>query len=184
VPGLRRYLTIYSDSFADDEPNPLDAPRRSAWGPGLYLAQLPGLRHADFRFESYSTLLYRRDVGGKFFYWNNQYRDAYTNNGFLLGSWVGRDARAYQGSVSYWRTSQNKVSFSFRQVKTGGVFLPGGGTQTDIGISGQWQVRPDVNAVAFVQYERYFIPVLGGPQTNVSASVQFTFTPKNWMVMK
>jgi len=58
VPGLRRFVTIYSDSFADDEPNPLDAPRRSAWGPGLYLTQLPGLPHMDFRFETYSTLLY------------------------------------------------------------------------------------------------------------------------------
>ena len=41
VPGLRRYLTIYSDSLADDDPNPLDNPRRAAWGPGLYLATAP-----------------------------------------------------------------------------------------------------------------------------------------------
>lgn len=184
VPGLRRYLTVYSDSLADDEPNPLDAPRRSAWGPGIYVAQIPGLRRADFRFETYSTLLYRGDAGGGFFYWNDQYRDAYTNDGFLLGSWVGRDARAYEGSVSYWRTSQNKLSFSFRQIKTGGNFLPGGGTQTDVTVSGQWRLRPGWQATASVQYERYFIPVLGPPHTDVSGNLQFTFYPKHWVIRK
>lgn len=184
LPGFRRYVTIYSDSLADDEPNPLDAPRRSAWGPGLYLAQIPGLRHFDFRFETYSTLLYRGDEGGKFFYWNNQYRDAYTNDGLLLGSWVGRDARAYEASLSYWRTSENKISLTYRQIKTGGNFLPGGGTQTDVSVNSEWQIRPQVTMTAFVQFERYFIPVLGGPQTNLSASLQFTFNPKNWTVRK
>lgn len=101
-----------------------------------------------------------------------------------MGSWVGRDARAYQGSVTYWKTSKDKISLSARQIKTGGIFLPGGGTQTDVSLSGQWQVGPQLNATAFVQFERYFIPVLGGPQTNVSASLQFTFNPKNWTVRK
>lgn len=184
VPGLRRFVTIYSDSFADDEPNPIDAPRRSAWGPGLYLARIPGLCHFDFRFETYSTLLYRGDEGGKFFYWNNQYRDAYTNDGFLLGSWVGRDARAYEASMSYWRTPQDKISLMYRQIKTGSNFLPGGGTQTDLTVNDQWQIQPEASVTAFVQYERYFIPVLGGARTAVSASLQFTFNPKNWAVRK
>src|ERR1700685_3857359 len=119
VPGVRRYVTIYSHLLADDEPNPLDSPRRSAWAPGIYFTRLPGLRRMDLRFETYSTWLYRGDEGGAFFYWNNQYRDAYTNNGFLLGSWVGRDARAYEASSTYWWSAQNKIVLSFRQTKTG-----------------------------------------------------------------
>ena len=142
VPGLRRFVTIYSDSLADDEPNPLDSPRRSAWAPGIYFTQLPGIRRMDLRFETYSTWLYRGDEGGLFFYWNNQYRDAYTNNGYLLGSWVGRDARAYQASSTYWWSAQKKITASFRQTKTGSMFLPGGGTQSDISLSGQWQLGP------------------------------------------
>jgi Capsule assembly protein Wzi len=179
VPGVRRFVTIYSDSLADDEPNPLDSPRRSAWAPGIYFTQLPGLRRMDLRFETYSTWLYRGDEGGAFFYWNNQYRDAYTNNGFLLGSWVGRDARAYEASSTYWWSAQNKVVLSFRQTKTGSNFVPGGGTQSDVSVSGNWQLRPDVAASPFVQFERYFIPILGGPKQDVSFGLQITFAPKN-----
>ncbi len=179
VPGLRHFVTIYSDSFADDEPNPLDSPRRSAWAPGIYFTQLPGLRRMDLRFETYSTRLYRGDEGGLFFYWNNQYRDAYTNDGYLLGSWVGRDARAYVASSTYWWSAKNKVVASFRQTKTGSVFLPGGGTQSDFSLSGQWQVGPNITASPVVQFERYFIPALGGPKRNISIGLQITLVPKN-----
>jgi Capsule assembly protein Wzi len=177
VPGLRRFVTIYSDSLADDEPNPLDSPRRSAWAPGIYFTQLPKLRRMDLRLETYSTRLYRQDEGGLFFYWNNQYRDAYTKNGYLLGSWVGRDARAYEASSTYWWSAQNKLTVSFKQVKTGSMFLPGGGTQSDFSLSGQWQIRPDVTASPLVQFERYFIPALGGPKRNLSIGLQITFNP-------
>jgi len=182
VPGFRHFVTIYSDSLADDEPNPLDAPRRSAWSPGIYFTQVPYLRRLDFRFETYSTWLYRGDQGGQFFYWNNQYRDAYTNNTYLLGSSVGRDARTYLASSTYWWSAQSKTAVSFRQTKTGSAFLPGGGTQTDISVNNQWQVRPDMNANLLVQFERYFIPVLGRPAKNVSIGLQITFTPKNLIV--
>jgi Capsule assembly protein Wzi len=182
VPGVSRFVTIYSDSLADDEPSPLSSPHRSAWAPGIYLTQIPGIRRLDLRFETYATYLYRGDEGGMFFYWNNQYRDAYTNDGFLLGSWVGRDARAYVTSSSYWWSAKNKITFGFRQVKTGGNFLPGGGTQTDVSVTGQWEIRPNLIGSAFVQYERYLIPALGGPEKDVASGFQFTYYPGNWMV--
>lgn len=177
LPGLRRYVTIYSDSLADDEPNPLANPKRSAWGPGIYITQLRGLPHLDLRFETYSTWLYRKDAGGLFFYWNDQYRDAYTNNGNVVGSWVGRDARAYSASSTYWWSGKDKLAANFRQIKTGSNFLPGGGTQTDISLSAQKELWPGLLASAFVQYERYFIPVLGAPRTDMAASLQFTYYP-------
>lgn len=183
VPGLRRFVTIYSDSLADDEPNPLDSPRRSAWAPGIYITQLPGIRNLDLRFETYSTWLYRKDEGGQFLYWNNQYRDAYTNDANLLGSWVGRDARAYVLSSTYWWSAKDKVTGEFRQTKTGSSFLPGGGTQTDVSLIGQWEIRPDLIGSAFLQYERYLVPSLSGaPHRDVTAGVQFTFYPRNWSV--
>ncbi|MBV9442526.1 MAG: capsule assembly Wzi family protein [Acidobacteriaceae bacterium] len=179
VPGLARFVTIYSDSFADDEPNPLASPHRSAWGPGIYLTQIPPIRRMDLRFETYSTWLYRGDEGGQFFYWNNQYRDGYTNNGYILGSSVGRDARAYIASSNYWWSAQNKLGVTFRQTKTGSEFLPGGGTQTDVAVNGRFQVRPDLSTEATVQFERYFIPVLGRPETNVSFGLQIMFSPRD-----
>jgi hypothetical protein len=184
VPMLRRYVSIYSDSLADDEPNPLDAPRRSAWGPGIYLTQLPGVRKVDFRLETYSTWLYAKDHGGQFIYWNNQYHDGYTNNGNLLGSSVGRDARSYDASSTYWISAKEKLTAAFRQVKTGSNFLPGGGTQTDVSLTGQWQLRPEWLVRAFTQYERYFVPILGNAQHNVTAGLQMTFYPGGWKIRK
>lgn len=179
VPGVRRFVTIYSDSLADDEPNPLDSPRRSAWAPGIYFAQIPGLRKLDLRLETYSTWLYRQDEGGQFIYWNNQYRDGYTNNNYLLGSWVGRDARAYVASSTYWWSAKDKVTLSYRQTKTGSVFLPGGGTQTDVSVNAQWMIRPDVIASGLIQAERYFIPTLGSPKNDIAIGLQVTLYPKN-----
>jgi hypothetical protein len=184
VPRFKRYMTLYSDSLADDEPNPLDSPRRSAWGPGIYLTQLPKLPKLDFRLETYSTWLYAKDRGGLFIYWNNQYHDAYTNRGNVIGSSVGRDARAYNVSSTYWASAKNNVTASFRQTKTGSNFLPGGGTQTDVSLTAQWQIRPEWLVTAFGQYERYFVPILGSPHRDVAAGMQVTFYPSNWKVQR
>ncbi len=184
VPGLRKYMTLYSDSYADDEPNPIDNPRRSAWGPGIYLAQLPTLKGFDFRLETYATWLYRKDYGGQFLYWDNQYRDSYTNGGNLLGSWVGRDARAYVATGRYWLSAKTTFEGQFRQTKTGGAFLPGGGTQTDVSARAQWSPRPEWLIGAWLQGERYYIPLLGPARKDVAASLQLTFTPANWSLAR
>src|SRR5581483_3011287 len=184
VPKLRRFVTVYSDSLADDEPNPLDASRRSAWGPGIYITQLPRLRNLDLRFETYATWLYAQDHGGLFIYWNNQYHDAYTNNGNVLGSWVGRDARSYVASSRYWVSGKNTITGSWRQTKSGNDFLPGGGTQTDLSLAVQWQIRPEWLLNGFVQYERFSIPVLGRPKRDLAAGMQVTFYPKGWKLAR
>ncbi len=181
---LRRYVTLYSDSLADDEPSPLASPRRSAWGPGISIAQIPSLPNVELQFETYSTWLYARDEGGRFIYWNDQYHDAYTNDKLVLGSWVGRDSRAYVASASYSVSPRNQITATYRQVKSSGAFLPGGGTQTDIGLRVQWQLRPDLSMDTFAQGERYDIPILGAPRKNLAAGLQFTFCPTNWIVRR
>jgi hypothetical protein len=132
------------------------------------------------RLETYSTRLYARDAGGQFIYWNDQYHDAYTNNGVLLGSWVGRDARAYSASSTYWLSARNKLSASYRQIKTGPKFLPGGGTQTDASVSAEWQLRSGWQLNAFAQFERYFLPVVGPPEHDLTVGLQITFFPRDW----
>ena len=184
LPKLRRYVTLYSDSLSDDDPNPLANPRRSAWGPGLYLTQLPHLQKLDFRFEAYSTWLYRNDIAQFGFYWNNQYHDAYTNDGNVFGSWVGRDARAYTASSTYWVSGKDRLTASFRQIKTSSNFVPGGGTQTDVSLNAQWEVRPRWMITTFTQYERYFVPLLGNAQHGLNAGFQLTFYPTGWKLRR
>ena len=181
LPGLRM-VSLYSDSYADDEPNPIDSPRRSAWAPGIYIARLPKLSRLDLRFESYATWLYRKDYGGQFLYWNNQYHDSYTNQGNLLGSWVGRDARAYIATTRYWLSGKSFLAAQYKQVKTGSQFLPGGGTQTDVSVSGQLAYKQDWLLGAWLQAERYYVPLLGAPRHDIAGSLQITFTPRNWSI--
>lgn len=178
LPGLRRYVTVYSDSFADDDVSPLANPKRSAWAPGLYIAQVPGARHFDFRLETYSTWLYRQDEGGDFLYYNMDYRDSYTNKGYLLGSWAGRDARAYVASSTFWLSGRSKVEATYRQIKTGNNFLPGGGTQSDGIVTAQWGLNSEWLIIATAQYERYFLPVLGPARQTVLGSFQLVFSPQ------
>jgi hypothetical protein len=184
LPGLRNYVTLYSDSYADDEPNPIDAPRRSAWGPGIYFTKIPKIRHLDLRVESYSTWLYRKDYGGLFIYWNNNYHDAYTNNGNLMGSWVGRDARALVSTSRYWLSGNTFVEGQYKQIKTGNQFLPGGGTQTDVSVNGQLAYKKDWLIGVWLQAERYNVPVLGSPRYDIAGWLQFTYTPRDWSVHK
>jgi hypothetical protein len=182
LPGLRRRVTLYSDSYSDDEPSPIDAPRRSAWGPGIYFTQLPKLKHLDLRVESYSTWLFRKDYGGLFIYWNDAYHDAYTNDGNIIGSWVGRDGRALVATSRYWLSGNTFVEGQYKQIKTGSQFLPGGGTQTDFSINGQVAYKQQWIFGVWLQAERYDIPLLGSPQYDVAAWLQVTFAPRDWAI--
>lgn len=183
IPGLRDWLTLYSDSYSDDDPSPLAAPRRAAINPGLYLTHVPGIPKLDFRVEAPSTMPMEGDMGGLFIYYNSQYRSGNTNYGDLLGNSVGRDGRALEGWTSYWLTPRRRLQAGYRQAKIGNRFLPGGGTQTDVSLTGTMQLAPDWRTDATVQYERFWIPLLGGPRRNLSARLQVTWEP-NLQLMK
>lgn len=178
VPGLRKWLTLYSDSYCDDDPSPLAAPRRAAVSPGLYLTHVPGIPRLDLRVEAASTTPMSGDHGGQFIYYNNQYRSGNTNYGVLLGNSVGRDARTIQGWSTYWFSARNKIEAGYRQLKGGAGFLPGGGTQSAATLKGSIQLPNHWYAEAAFQYERFRVPVLGGPERNLSAWVRLTWEPK------
>ena len=177
IPGLRNWLTLYSDSYCDDDPSPLAAPRRAAINPGLYVARLPGLRRVDLRVEAPSTQLMDRDMGGQFLYFNNQYRSGNTNYGNLVGNPVGRDGRAVESWLRYWLNGRDRLEAGYRQAKASGKFLPGGATQSDATLRASFDLAPGWSAVVMTQYERFWIPLLGGPHRNLSAWVQLTWEP-------
>ena len=178
VPGLRNYVTIYADSYADDEPSPIDAPRRVVWSPGIYFPRLPHLPHMDFRFEAASTNELSHDEGGIRVFWNDQYHDANLNKGFLLGTAVGRDGRAIEGRSGYWFSARTRVEAGYRQNKISDMFLPGGGTITDGFVNASYTWSRNWSAQLFTQYERFLIPsYMAGSQHNESGWLQITWTP-------
>ena len=180
-PGLRKIVTIYSDSYADDELAPVEDPNRSGFSPGIYFARLPYLPQMDLRIESNSTNPYEGDqrLGGYLLYWNNQYLDANTNKGFLLGNAVGRDGRAIEGHLGYWISGRSRAEIMYRQNKGGPHFLPGGATITDVSYKETFALGKDWTAEVFAQYERFFIPsVSPGPQHNNSGWFQIMWNPQ------
>jgi hypothetical protein len=180
-PGLHKLVTIYADSYADDELVPVEDPNRSGFSPGIYFARLPFLPQMDLRVESNSTNPYAGDkrLGGFLTYWNNQYLDANTNKNFILGNAVGRDGRSIEGHLGYWFSAQSRAELMYRQNKGGPHFLPGGSTITDISYKESLAFARNWTADVFAQYERFVIPaIVAGPQYNGSGWFQITWHPE------
>ena len=182
LPGLARWVTMYSDFYADDEPSPLASFRRSAFSPGVYFARLPGLPRWDLRVEAPSTRVGKDDQGGHFFYWNSVYHDANTNQGNVLGSWVGRDGRGLWVRSACRLAGGSKLEFGYRQNRIGPAFLAGGGTQNDGSIVYSFPAGSAVRIDVSAQYERYLLPILGGRTHDTTVAVQSTWSPK-WRLL-
>ena len=179
LPFMRKLVTLYADSYSDDDPSPIDAPRRAVWNPGIYFARLPFLPHMDLRVEAVSSTGLPEDFGGQHFFINNQYLDSNTNKGFMLGNAIGRDARAIEGRTSYWFSARTRVEAGYRQNKGGTAFLPGGGTITDGFVNSSYAINRHWTVQVFGQYERFLIPsYMKGSQHNASGWFEITWNPE------
>jgi len=182
LPRLRNWLTLYGEGYTDDEFSPIAYVDVSAWRAGLYLSRFPGVSRLDLRVEGVYT-----DVPGGTstntkqpgsFYSNGTWRSGYTNNGDLIGSWIGRGGQGAQAWSNYWFGSRNRLQFNFRHQKVSQEFIPGGGTLTDVGVRGDYWVRPNLGLSAWVQRERWLFPVIQpNVSRNVTAAVQILFEP-------
>jgi hypothetical protein len=177
VPGVRNWLTLYSDSYADDDPSPLAAPRRAAWSPGVWLTRVPWIPKLDFRVEAAATRTFDEDHGGQYVYYNNQYKSGNTNYGYLVGDPVGRDSRAITARSTYWLSVREKLEARFEQRKLGCAYLEGGGTDSRGTVSSVVRLGDQWHASLEVQYQRFWIPVVGGPRHNWGSRLGLVWEP-------
>lgn len=192
LPGFRNLLTLYDDSFVEDEVSPIGYPRRAAHNPGIYLTQVPGVPHLDLRIEAAYTnlpgLLQPPQDGfplGGFFYWNTRYQDGYTNKGNIIGNaTVGRQGIAYRAQSTYWFASDKTFQFGYREEIADDMFLQGGNLR-DAFFKSEWSFSPRVSLSSFLQYEWWNFPLLsaGNKQTNFTASFQLTYWP-HWRMKR
>jgi len=180
LPYLRRYVTFYLDSIVHDDVTPISAPRRSSYRTGLYVSQIPRLSKLDFRVEAVST-----DPGveqahaGQFAYWEAIQLQGYTNKGFIMGDWIGREAKGGQVWLTYHLSGNEWVQLEFLNKKTPFNFIPGGTTQNQFKASVVKRFGKDVELNAWVQYEGWKAPVYKpGLQKDTSVAVQLTWYPK------
>jgi hypothetical protein len=178
IPGLRNWLIVYNDSLVDDDPSPLAAPRRAAMNPGFYMPQIPRLPKLDLRVEAvYTDVPSERSVNGQFIYWEFIYRDSHTNNGNLLGSWIGREGKGMQAWSTYWLSPKSTIQIAYRNAHVAKDFLEGG-TIEDYSGRVDLRVRPDLSLSSSLQYEHWIFPLLAAERnSNVTASFQVTFWP-------
>lgn len=180
VPFVRDWLTLYIDSLADDDPSPLANPRRAGINPGLYLTRFPKIPKLDFRVEGVNTNTPSSSASGHFIYWDNFYRQLYTNKNNLIGSWIGREGQGIQAWSEYWFSPRSTLQFGYRHAKVANDFIPGGETLNDGSARANWWVHKDLCISAFVQYEKWLAPVLAATtQSNWTSSVEIGFQPQD-----
>jgi membrane-associated phospholipid phosphatase len=180
LPKLRNWITFYADGFTDDQYSPVAYWDRSAWTAGIYLSHFPKVPNLDLRVEGvYTDLPAGGALSHGFFYWNDRYHSGYTNNGNLLGSWIGRESQGAQAWTTYHFSPRSSLQLNFRHQKASQQFIPGGGTLTDVGAQGDYLVRSNLTLSASVQYERWLFPIIQpNVQRNATASLQIKFEPQ------
>jgi Capsule assembly protein Wzi len=181
LPYLSRWLTLYTDSFVHDDVSPVDAPRRAAYHPGIYLSRFPGLQKLDFRAEGATTdsdAVGSRQKNGRFFYWEVIQKQGPTNEGSLLGDWIGRTGKGGQAWLTWHLSPKEEVGVSYRRAKASQQFLAGGTTQNEYTFSARKWFAKQYEIQGNVQYESWKVPLYkSGAQSDTTVAVRFTWYP-------
>jgi membrane-associated phospholipid phosphatase len=178
LPKMRNWATFYVDSFQEDEISPLNRPYKAAFQSGIYFARLPTLSKLDLRVEGGTTSPINFPTCSDCYYSNGQYLNGYTNNGQLIGTWLGRAAQGESVKSTYWLSAQRKITFEVRHRKIDRQYLPQGGTQNDAALGADFFVKSGFRLSGTVQYERWQIPLLAAnQQSNWTTSIQLGYWP-------
>jgi Capsule assembly protein Wzi/PAP2 superfamily len=174
VPGIRRWLSVYGDALAVDEYSPIGSTRATV-NPGLYMPQIPKIHNLELRAEGLREPLTTEFAPGFVYYGVRRYRSGYTNNGFLLGSWIGRAGQGGQGWLTYSFSPRNKLQFGYRHQEVSKDFI-GGGRLIDYSLRGSFLLGRYVELDSYLQYEQWKFPVISPTkESNLTASFQLTF---------
>ncbi|HVU48759.1 MAG TPA: capsule assembly Wzi family protein [Terracidiphilus sp.] len=204
VPFLRNWITLYTDAEVHDDVSPIDAPRRAAWRPGIYLTRVPGVPRLDVRVEAATTDPSASTVPtreyGRFMYWEAIERQGYTNQGQLFGDWIGREDKGGQAWITYHLSGNEWLQVSARNQKATKDFIPGSTTQTftgagcplnvpclvpggttinDFGFQAVKRIGKDIELNGNFTIEHWKAPIyLPGEQTVTTTNIQITWFPE------
>jgi hypothetical protein len=182
LPFVSHHLTLYADSSTHDDVSPISAPRRASYRPGLYLSQVPRIPKLDLRVEGVSTdCSTNACVHGDPNYWEVVQLQGYTNKGFIMGDWIGREAMGGQAWVTYHLSANEWVQFEYLKKRTPTDFIPGGTSQNQYKIDVLKRLGKNVELNAWIQVERWKAPIYKpGNAANIDSAtaVQVTWFPK------
>jgi hypothetical protein len=153
---------------------------RSGLRPGVYLARLPKLPRWDLRAEGVTSN--PRNIGsnnGRLLMWEDVQVQGYTNKGFILGDWIGREATGGQAWLTWHMKPDQMMQLQYRTAKVAHDFLPGGTTQQDL--SATFVLRPtrSLELTTSLQGELWKAPLIAqGQQKDAVGTVQLTYYMK------
>jgi hypothetical protein len=205
LPYLRNWLTLYSDAEVHDDVSPIDAPRRAAMRPGIYLSHFPGVPKLDLRVEGATTDPVSSTDNtrryGHFMYWETIERQGYTNQGQLFGDWIGREDKGGQAWLTYHLSGNEWIQVNARNQKATKDFIPGsatvanvtspspcsvkmpcleegGTTLNDLGFQVVKRIGKDIEINGNFTMEHWTAPIyLTGQQTVTTTDIQVTWFP-------
>jgi hypothetical protein len=179
IPFDNHLVTIYTDSFAHDNVFPISNPGRIGMRPGIYLARLPGLPRVDFRAEGTTTNPHDPESNyGRLLLWETIQVQGYTNKGYILGDWIGREATGGQAWLTWHLKPDQQIQLQYRRAKVEDDFVPGGTTQNDL--SAEFVLRPmrSLEVKTTLQGEFWKAPLIAqGQQKDFVGTVQLTYFP-------
>lgn len=180
LPFLTHWVTLYTDSICHDDVTPISAPRRAAYRPGVYLSHIPGIPKLDFRAEAASTdTSTLRSLNGQFNYYEIVQRQGYTNKGYIMGDWIGREAKGGNAWLTYHLSPDEWVQLEYLNKKTPKDFIPEGTTQNQFIVDVVKNLHRNIQLDARLQYERWKAPIYKtGQQNDTAFSVQVKFFPQ------
>ncbi len=204
LPFVRKWLTLYADSEVHDDVSPIDAPRRAAYRPGIYLTHVPGVPRLDLRVEAASTDPSASTVSareyGRFMYWEGIEKQGYTNQGQLFGDWIGREDKGGQAWITWHLSGNEWLQVSARNQKATKDFIPGSTTQTftgkdcplstpclvpggttlnDLSFQAVKRIGKDIEVNGSFTAEHWKAPIyLPGEQTVTTTNIQITWSPE------
>ena len=147
------------------------------------MPQIPKLPKLELRAEGLKEPLTTEFAPGYVYYGLRRYRSGYTNDGNLMGGWIGRAGRGGQGWLTYSFSPRSRIQFGYRHQEVSKDFI-GGGRAVDYSASGNLMLSHNLAFSGFLQYEQWRFPVLAPTrQSDITASFQFTFYP-HWGIRK
>ena len=203
LPFVRKWLTLYTDSEAHDDVSPIDAPRRAAMRPGIYLSHFPGVAKLDLRVEGATTDSVSSTIGsgkfGHFQYWEQVERQGYTNQGQLFGDWIGREDKGGQAWLTWHLSANEWIQVNVRNQKATKNFIPGsvvaqttgpgctvsipcyplgGTTLNDLGFQVVKRIGKDIEINGNFTAEHWTAPIYKtGQQSVTTTDIQVTWFP-------
>ncbi len=177
VPTIRKWLTVYMDSMVVDEVSPIGSTRATV-NPGIYMPQMPWIPKLELRAEGIHESLTHEFGPGFIYIDSRRFRGGYTNDGNLMGSWIGRAGLGGQGWLTYSFSPNTSLQFAYRHQEAAKGFI-GGGHLNDYSAAGRARLSSTIALSGSVQYEQWMFPVLNvNRQTDVVASFELAYHPK------